>query len=234
MVRFVTLVRDFSVCFVSVEADVVMCFGPINGCMIPLMQYSTWTAISSLRDLDRWLVYSVCSGCLARWTLDYTCSSAVFDFGKGRESPQHARRSLWRVIFGGFLTSNDCERSEQMNVESVERTYIYLLNTWTQYPERFYASCIRSVYRAVSMHGEVSQLPAIYIFSDIVDSNSAIILTSLRHQSSWLRFVTNRSTVSAWLRFVTNQSIVSAILIRFVTNQSTVSAIPILKSVDCI
>ena len=173
----------------------------------PPMQHSAWTVISSLRDLDRWLVYSVCSGCLARWTLDYTCSSAVFDFGKGRESPQHARRSLWRVIFGGFLTSNDCERSEQMNVESVERTYIYLLNTWTQYPERFYASCIRSVYRAVSMHGEVSQLPAIYIFSDIVDSNSAIILTSLRHQSSWLRFV---------------------------TNQSTVSAIPILKSVDCI
>ena len=53
MVRFVTLVRDFSVCFVSVEADVVMCFGPIDGFMIPLMQYSTWTAISSLRDLDR-------------------------------------------------------------------------------------------------------------------------------------------------------------------------------------
>ena len=53
MVRFVTLVRDFSVCFVSVEADVVMRFGPVDGCMIPLMQYSTWTAISSVRDLDR-------------------------------------------------------------------------------------------------------------------------------------------------------------------------------------
>ena len=53
VVRFVTLVRDFSVCFVSMEADVVMCFGPIDGCMISSMQYSTWTAISSLRDLDR-------------------------------------------------------------------------------------------------------------------------------------------------------------------------------------
>ena len=62
MVRFVTLVRDFSVCFVSVEADVVMCFGSVGVCMTPLppMQhstwtviYSTWTVISSLRDLDR-------------------------------------------------------------------------------------------------------------------------------------------------------------------------------------
>ena len=35
MVRFVTLVRDFSVCFVSVEADVVMCFGSVDGCMTP-------------------------------------------------------------------------------------------------------------------------------------------------------------------------------------------------------
>ena len=35
MVRFVTLVRDFSVCFVSVEADVVMCFGSVGGCMTP-------------------------------------------------------------------------------------------------------------------------------------------------------------------------------------------------------
>ena len=34
VVRFVTLVRDFSVCFVSVEADVVMCFGSVDGCMI--------------------------------------------------------------------------------------------------------------------------------------------------------------------------------------------------------
>ena len=163
------------------------------------MQYSTWTVIFSLRDLDRWLVYSVCSGCSARWALDYTYSSAVFDFGKGREVPQHARRSLWRVILGGFLTSNDwwwtnecslwsvifrefltlngCERSEQMSVESVERTYIYLLNTWTQYPpERFYASYIRSssVYRVVSMHGESrpNTSKAIYIFSDIVDSYS--------------------------------------------------------------
>ena len=66
VVRFVTLVRDFSVCFVSVEADVVMCFGSVGVCMTPPMQYSTWTVISSLRDLDRWLVYSVCSGCLAR------------------------------------------------------------------------------------------------------------------------------------------------------------------------
>ena len=67
MVRFVTLVRDFSVCFVSVEADVVMCFGSVGVCMTPPpIQYSTWTVISSLRDLDRWLVYSVCSGCLTR------------------------------------------------------------------------------------------------------------------------------------------------------------------------
>ena len=63
-----------------------------------------------LRDLDRWLVYSVCSDCLTRWALGYTCSSAVFDFGKGREAPQHARRSLWRFIFRGFLTSKNCER----------------------------------------------------------------------------------------------------------------------------
>ena len=35
MVRFVTLVRDFSVCFVSVEADVVMCFGSVGVCMTP-------------------------------------------------------------------------------------------------------------------------------------------------------------------------------------------------------
>ena len=48
-------VSNFSVCFVSVEADVVMRFGS-----------TTWTVISSLRDLDRWLVYSVCSGCLTR------------------------------------------------------------------------------------------------------------------------------------------------------------------------
>ena len=37
VVRFVTLVRDFSVCFVSVEADVVMCFGSVGCvCMTPL------------------------------------------------------------------------------------------------------------------------------------------------------------------------------------------------------
>ena len=107
MVRFVTLVRDFSVCFVSVEADVVMCFGSVDGCMIPLMQYSTWTAISSVRDLDRCLVYSVCSGCSANRALDYTCRSAVFDFGKGREAPQHARRSLWRFIVCGGLYFED-------------------------------------------------------------------------------------------------------------------------------
>ena len=55
VVRFVTLVRDFSVCFVSVEADVVMCFGSVSCvCMTPSpMQYSTWTVLSSLRDLDR-------------------------------------------------------------------------------------------------------------------------------------------------------------------------------------
>ena len=57
MVRFVTLVRDFSVCFVSVEADVVMCFGSVGVCMTPPlffpMRHSTWTVISSLRDLDR-------------------------------------------------------------------------------------------------------------------------------------------------------------------------------------
>ena len=55
VVRFVTLARDFSVCFVSVEADVVMCFGSVGCvCMTPsLMQYSTWTVLSSLRDLDR-------------------------------------------------------------------------------------------------------------------------------------------------------------------------------------
>ena len=35
VVRFVTLVRDFSVCFVSVEADVVMCFGSVGVCMTP-------------------------------------------------------------------------------------------------------------------------------------------------------------------------------------------------------
>ena len=35
VVRFVTLVRDFSVCFVSVEADVVMCFESVGVCMIP-------------------------------------------------------------------------------------------------------------------------------------------------------------------------------------------------------
>ena len=102
--------KDFLVGFVSVEADVVMCFGSVGVCMTPPIQYSTWTVISSLRDLDRWLVYSVCSGCLTRWALGYTCSSAVFDFGKGREAPQHARRSLWRFIFRGFLTSKNCER----------------------------------------------------------------------------------------------------------------------------
>ena len=53
VVRFVTLARDFSACFVSMEADVAIGFGPVDGCMIPLMQYSTWTAISSVRDLDR-------------------------------------------------------------------------------------------------------------------------------------------------------------------------------------
>ena len=55
VVRFVTLVRDFSVCFVSVEADVVTCFGSVGCvCMTPSpMQYSTWTVLSSLRDLDR-------------------------------------------------------------------------------------------------------------------------------------------------------------------------------------
>jgi hypothetical protein len=56
VVRFVTLVRDFSVCFVSVEADVVTCFGSVGCvCMTPPspMQYSTWTVLSSLRDLDR-------------------------------------------------------------------------------------------------------------------------------------------------------------------------------------
>ena len=37
VVRFVTLVRDFSVCFVSVEADLVMCFGSVGCvCMTPL------------------------------------------------------------------------------------------------------------------------------------------------------------------------------------------------------
>ena len=96
--------------------------------------YSTWTVISSLRDLDRWLVYSVCSGCLARWTLDYTCSSAVFNFGKGRESPQHARRSLWRVIFGGFLTLNDCERRNGydwlLHMLGVVCEGLYLEDSW--------------------------------------------------------------------------------------------------------
>ena len=38
MVRFVTLVRDFSVCFVSVEADVVMCFGSIvDWCIVSVV-----------------------------------------------------------------------------------------------------------------------------------------------------------------------------------------------------
>ena len=35
VVRFVTLVRAFSARFVSVEADVVMRFGSVGGCMIP-------------------------------------------------------------------------------------------------------------------------------------------------------------------------------------------------------
>ena len=208
--RFVTLARDFSVCFVYVEADMVMCFGPIDGCMIPLMQYSTWKAISSLRDLDRWLVYSVCSGCLARWALGYTCSSAVFDFGKGREAPQHTRRSLWSVIFRGFLTSKNCERwwanecslwsvifRESLTsngcevskwVSRVQSVYISL--------EHLNASCIRSssVYRAVSMHGESrpnTSTSNLYIlrhcrqqFCHYLDfASSPIILTSLRHQS---------------------------------------------------
>ena len=69
--------------------------------------YSTWAVFSSLRDLDRWLVYSVCSDCLTRRALGYTCSSAVFDFGKGREAPQHARRSLWRFIVCGGLYFED-------------------------------------------------------------------------------------------------------------------------------
>ena len=64
VVRFVTLVRDFTLCLVSVEADVVMCFGSVGVCMTPppfspmrhstwTVIYSTWTVISSLRDLDR-------------------------------------------------------------------------------------------------------------------------------------------------------------------------------------
>ena len=104
----------------------------------PPMQYPTWTVISSLRDLDRWLVYSVCSGCLTRWALGYTCSSAVFDFGKGREAPQHARRSLWRFIFRGFLTSNDCEDDEQMSVEHILGVVcgvLYFENSWRRIPD---------------------------------------------------------------------------------------------------
>ena len=103
--------------------------------------------------------------------MGYTCSSAVFDFGKGREAPQHARRSLWRFIFRGFLTSNDCEDDEQMSVESVER-YISLehLNAC----ESEVPVCIE--------HSVCMEIPD--LFSDIADSNSAIILTSLRPQSS--------------------------------------------------
>ena len=100
-----------------------MCFGPSNGCMIHLMQCSTWAAISSLRDLDRWLVYSACSGCLARWTLDYTCCSAVFDFGKGREAAVECHiskipdvESLWTML-----------RWTMLSVESVERIHAFVI-----------------------------------------------------------------------------------------------------------
>ena len=63
VVRFVTLVRDFSVCFVSVEADVVMCFGSVScvcmtpppQCSILLGQYSLHCVIS----IVDWCIVSV-------------------------------------------------------------------------------------------------------------------------------------------------------------------------------
>ena len=145
--------------------------------MTPPIQYSTWTVISSLRDLDRWLVYSVCSGCLTRWALGYTCRSAVFDFGKGREAPQHARRSLWRF----------------------EDSWRRMAVKWTL--ERLWIRS-SSVYRALSMYGEsrpilrhCRQQFCMYgesrpilrhcrqQFCHYLDfASSPIILTSLRHQ----------------------------------------------------
>ena len=60
MVRFMTLIRDFSVCFVSVEADVVMCFGSVGGCMIPPMQYSTWQqSLHCVISIVDWCIASV-------------------------------------------------------------------------------------------------------------------------------------------------------------------------------
>ena len=69
MVRFVTLVRDFSVCFVSVEADVVMCFGSVGVCMTPpqcsilLGQYSLHCVIS----IVDWCIVSVVVAWLVAW-----------------------------------------------------------------------------------------------------------------------------------------------------------------------
>ena len=65
--------------------------------------------------------------------MGYTCSSAVFDFGKGREAPQHARRSLWRFIFRGFLTSNDCEDDEQMSVYREEKKVAEDFGLWEKH-----------------------------------------------------------------------------------------------------
>ena len=56
-----TLARDFSVCFVSVEADVVMCFGSVGVCMtlpqcsILLGQYFLHCVIS----IVDWCIVSV-------------------------------------------------------------------------------------------------------------------------------------------------------------------------------
>ena len=137
--------------------------------------------------------------------MGYTCSSAVFDFGKGREAPQHARRSLWRFIFRGFLTSNDCEECRAYTRRSLWSVIFreFLTSNGCESVERYisleHLNACESEVPVCIEHSVCMESPDLFSdiadsnsvcmespdpFSDIADSNSAIILTSLRPQSS--------------------------------------------------